>query len=170
MSGTNAIEASGQVPAPAAAVFEYLSSLDNHWRLADRWIEVLSLDGAPEAGPDDPPDRGRVRMRAPLGLSRTVVTRVLASDPPTSMAGSASIGARTMARVSWTLDDHGEMTWVHLAAELESASYVDRVLLALGGREWLRRRFSAVLGRLAGVFADDRERQDSPLGASFDRA
>ena len=170
MSGTDAIEASAEVPAPSATVFEYLSSLDNHWRLADRWIEVLSLDGAPEAGPGHPPDRGRVRMRAPFGLSRTVTTRVLVSDPPTSMAGSASVGGLTTAKVSWTLVDLGEVTRVRLAAALESASPVDRVLLALGGREWLRRRFSAVLGRLAGVFADDRERQDSPRGESFDRA
>jgi Polyketide cyclase / dehydrase and lipid transport len=170
LAGPRPIEASAEVHASAAAVFEYLSGLDNHWWLADRWIEVLSLDIPPGADADDPPDRGRVRMRGPLGLSRTAATRVLVADPPNSMAGSAAIGGGTIARVSWTLDDLGEVTRVRLAAELESASALDRVLLSLGGRAWLRRRFSAVLGRLAGVFAAGREPQAPLVGEAFERA
>jgi hypothetical protein len=170
LPGSAPIEASTEVHASAAMVFEYLSGLDNHWRLADRWIEVLSLDRPPVADPDDPPDRGRVRMRGPLGLSRTAATRVLAADPPSSIAGSAAIGRGTIATVSWTLDDLGEVTRVRLAAELESASALDRVLLSLGGRRWLRRRFSAVLGRLARVFEEAREPQVSLGAEALERA
>jgi catechol 2,3-dioxygenase-like lactoylglutathione lyase family enzyme len=145
--------ATREVHARAERVFEYLSSLDHHWRLADRWIEVVSLERAPGAGPGDPPDRGRVTIRGPFGLRRAAITRVLDADPPRSMAGSARIGARTAARVTWTVDDRDGATHVRLAAELESAAPVDRLLLVLGGRAWLQRRFSSVLGRLAELFA-----------------
>jgi Polyketide cyclase / dehydrase and lipid transport len=169
-AGSPPIEASADVSASPAVVFEYLSALDNHWRLADRWIEVLSLDAGPGASAGDRPDRGRVRMRGPLGLTRTAVTRVLVADPPTSIAGSAAIGRGTVATVGWTLHDLGGGTRVGLAAELESASLLDRVLLSLGGRQWLRRRFSAVLGRLVEAFVAGRELQEAPLREAFDRA
>jgi uncharacterized protein YndB with AHSA1/START domain len=147
------ISATREVPARPERVFEYLSGLDNHWRLADRWIEVVSLDRAPSAEPGEPPDRGRVRIRGPFGLRRTAVTRVLDADPPRSMDGSARIEGRTVARVSWTLEERSSTTEVTLAAELESAAPLDRLLLALGGRLWLQRRFASVLGRLADLFA-----------------
>src|SRR4029453_8802813 len=44
-------------------------------------------------------------------------------------------------------------TDVTLSAELEEATPLDRLLLALGGRAWLQRRFASVLGRLADLFA-----------------
>jgi catechol 2,3-dioxygenase-like lactoylglutathione lyase family enzyme len=147
------ISAAREVHARAERVFEYLSGLDNHWRLADRWIEVVSLDRAPSAPPGAPPDRGRVTIRGPFGLRRTAITRVLDADPPRSMTGSARIEGGTAARVSWTLEDRGSATDVTLSAELEEATPLDRLLLALGGRAWLQRRFASVLGRLADLFA-----------------
>src|SRR5919109_3010214 len=47
-AGRDGIEARGVVEAPRDAVFEFLASLENHWRLADRWIEVLSLERSGE--------------------------------------------------------------------------------------------------------------------------
>ena len=147
------ISVTREVHARPERVFEYLSGLDNHWRLADRWIEVVSLDRAPSAEPGEPPDRGRVTIRGPFGLRRTAATRVLDADPPHSMAGSARIEGGTAARVSWTLEERSGTTEVTLAAELEQATPLDRLLLALGGRAWLQRRFASVLGRLADLFA-----------------
>ena len=148
----SAIAATRDVRADADRVFEYLSSLENHWRLADRWIEVISLGRRPGASPGEPPDRGEVTIRGPLGLRRTAITRVMDAEPPRSMAGSARIG-RTAARVSWSLEDRGRETRVRLAAELERTAPLDRVLLALGGRAWLQRRFASVLSRLSDLFA-----------------
>jgi hypothetical protein len=37
------IEAAALVPAPPEDVFAFLSDLRNHWRLADRFVEVLTL-------------------------------------------------------------------------------------------------------------------------------
>jgi hypothetical protein len=147
------IEATRTVAASREAIFEYLASLENHWRLADRWIEVVTLERAPEGAPLDPPDRGRVRMRGPVGLRRTAATRVVSASPPGSIAGIAEIGRRTRARVSWTLGELDGATAVRLEAEVETAGALDRLLLTFGGIAWLRRRFRSVLERLAQRFA-----------------
>ena len=147
------IVATRTVPAPPHEVFAFLSDLENHWRLADRWIEVVSLDRPLGGRPEARADRGRVRMRGPLGAGRTVATRVLNAEPPNSMAGSAELGRRTRARVSWSLVGRDGETEVTLSAGLEHAGLIDRLLLALGGRVWLRRRFGSVLERLAERFA-----------------
>jgi hypothetical protein len=147
----NSIDAAGFVPATPERVFEFLAALENHWELADRFIDVLELDRPPADAPGA--QGGRVQMQGPLGLSRTATTRVLAADPPREMRGTADVGRGTRARVTWSLAPTGTGTWVSLSARVESASPLDRALLALGGRLWLRRRFSAVIGRLHERFA-----------------
>ena len=142
------LHASTLVDAPPMAVFEFLAALDNHWRLADRWIEVVSLDG-PSGGA---PDRGVVRMRGPLGVGRTARTRVLEAHAPHRLRGSAQIGDGTIARVGWDLEEVEGATLVRLAATVENAGPLDRVLLRLGARAWLRRRFRSVLNRLRDHF------------------
>src|SRR5437762_1525391 len=90
------IEAVGLVHAPPEDVFEFLSDLANHWRLLDRHVEVLEIDGTP-------PDRAIVRLRGPIGVRRTVRTRVTAARNPRLIIGIAELGGGTRARVSWTL-------------------------------------------------------------------
>jgi hypothetical protein len=145
------IEATALVPAAPAEVFGFLSDLSNHWRLVDRLVEVVSLDG-------EPPDRAVVRLCGPLGLRRTVRTRVTATRAPRLLIGVAELGEggssdSTRALVSWTLAGRFGQTRVRLAAEIEHATRLDRLLLALGGRAWLRRRFAFGLERLAERFA-----------------
>src|ERR687886_521910 len=57
------IEAAALVPAPPEDVFAFLSDLRNHWRLADRFVEVLTL----EASDGERADGGRGRGRGPPG-------------------------------------------------------------------------------------------------------
>jgi Polyketide cyclase / dehydrase and lipid transport len=127
------------VPAGRETVFAFLIDLANHWDLADRWVEVVSLTAAH--------DGGSVRVHGPLGLRRTVDTRVLAVDRPARIDGVAELG-RTRALVAWALAEEGEGTRVRLTATVLAASPLDRLLLAAGGRIWLRRRFAATLARL----------------------
>jgi hypothetical protein len=134
------------VEAPPSAVFEYLSDLENHWQLADRFIEVLRL----ERGPDGRAHGGSVRMHGPLGLRRTATTRVVEAVPESIMRGTADLGG-TRALVRWSLSAQSESTVVDLVAEVEQAGWRDRALLAVGGRRWLARRFRAILERLAAL-------------------
>jgi len=144
------VEATRVVAAPRKAVFRFLSDLENHWALGDRFIEVLELH---RSSPDAPAHGGRVAMHGPLGISRTVRTRVAEVEPPDSMAGTAEIGSRTHAWVRWTFAPDGDATEVRLAAQVEEASALDRMMLLTGGLWWLRRRFDDVLERLDGRLA-----------------
>ena len=128
------------MPARREAVFAFLADLANHWDLADRWVEVVSLTPAH--------DRGRVTVRGPLGLKRTVDTQVHETEPPTRIEGVAELG-RTRALVAWWLEEDGTGTRVRLSATVVEAGALDRLLLAAGGRAWLRRRFASTLDRLA---------------------
>jgi hypothetical protein len=139
------IRANGLVPARREAVFAFIARLEHHWRVADRWIEVLELD-ADGLG-------GRVRMRGPLGVSRTVTTRVDESDAPARLHGTALLGA-TRAEVTWTLSDAGfDATRVQLEARVLEAGALDRMLLAAGGRAWLRRRLASTVAALAAALS-----------------
>jgi uncharacterized protein YndB with AHSA1/START domain len=140
------IEAVALVPAAPEEVFAFLSDLANHWRLLDRHVDVLEFDGSP-------PDRAVVRLRGPLGVRRAVRTRITAAREPRLIIGVAELGTGTRALVSWTLAARLGETRVRLAAEVEHVSTFDRLLLALGGRAWLERRFAFGLGRLAQRFA-----------------
>jgi hypothetical protein len=136
-----AIAASGRVPAPPEVAFAMLADLADHWRLIDRWTEIE--DVAPDGR------AATVRLRGPLGLRRTARTRVLLSRAPHALEGEARVGRRTVGRVRWSLSRDGAATLVVLSADVAHASRLDRALLALGGRRWLRARFADALGRLA---------------------
>ncbi len=133
------------VHAPLEALFAYLADLEQHWQLADRFIEVVSLERPPEGGPAV---GGVVRLRGPLGLGRSARTRVSETRPPTRLSGRAAVGRRTSARVTWTLRPSGAGTAVRLEAVVERAGILDAILLAVGGRAWMQRRFGALLETL----------------------
>jgi uncharacterized protein YndB with AHSA1/START domain len=121
-------------------VFEFLSDLENHWLLADGAISVVQVE---------PGDGGRVRMRGPLGVHRTAVTSLERVEAPRLIAGTAEVGPRTRAHVIWELEPDGDGgTSVTLAARVEEAAPLDRLLLAAGGRAWLESRFQRILATL----------------------
>ena len=133
------------MPVSPRALFEFLSDLERHWLLADRFVEVLTLERVPGTGRAV---GGTVRVRGPLGLARTARTRVVEAVPHVRMSGTAEVGRRTRARVTWTLTEQGRLTLVQLDAVVERAGRADAVMLALGGRRWMRRRFAAILATL----------------------
>jgi hypothetical protein len=144
-SQAGAIEAAALVPAECEAVFDFLSDLGNHWRLAICFVEVIELGAGRPGGA---PDSATVRLRGPLGLSRIAQTKVTAVRAPRLMIGTAEVGSRTRARVSWTLARRLNETRVRLSAEVDGAGPFDRAMLALGGRRWLERRFADTLAAL----------------------
>jgi hypothetical protein len=96
-------------------VFGFLADLENHWLLADRFVEVLTLERA-EVGRAN---GARVRLRRPLGVRRTAATQVLAADPPQGMASVADVGRRTRAFVRWKLRDGDGGTAIRLEAVID---------------------------------------------------
>ena len=130
--------------------FDFLSDIDNHWLLADRFLEVIDLNGD-RGGTRS--ENGLVRIKGPLGSARTVATRVLETEPPRRISGLAEVGRGTVAHVTWTLDPAQQGVHVCLVAQVERAGLLDRLLLAIGGRIWLRTRFEAVLAQLDHLLA-----------------
>ncbi len=135
------IAAERAVAAPPERVFEFLADLRNHWRLEQRFLELDELGE----------DGGKIRLKGPLGLSRTVWTQVLEAERPTRVAGRADLSGGTVGLVAWDIRPSGPGSTVRLSAEVPQASAFDRVFLALGGRAWFRGLFRRALENLDDV-------------------
>ena len=131
------------IAADRAEVFAFLTDLENHWLIADRFVDVVDLEGPPGARTG-----GCVRIRGPFGVHRSARTRVDYAAPPEEMGGSARIGHATAAHVRWLLEPAGGATAVTLGATVEHAGTLDRLLLGLGGLAGMRRRFDNTLRAL----------------------
>jgi hypothetical protein len=139
------IAASTHVSAPRPLVFAFLADRNNHWHLAGRSLEPLEI-GQTGAGQL----AGVVAIWGPLGVRRRARTRVVTVDEPELLAGVAELAGGTTADVRWELVDAGERgTLIELSATVTAASPLDRLLLALGGRLWMRRVFARTLDLLA---------------------
>ena len=122
-------------------VYAFLAQLENHWRLSDRYLRLEQLS-ADRRG-------GRIVIGTPFGLRRTARTRVSATSRPAGLSGAADVGRSTTARVHWIIEPRDAGALVGLEATVIAAGPLDKLLLAAGGRWWLRRRFASVLALLA---------------------
>jgi len=145
------VHATRSVAADVADVFAFLADLENHWRLADRFVEVVELAGPPGARTG-----GRVRVRGPLGLRRTATIRIDVIRPAQEVRGSAAMSGGTVARVRWLLRPLDGRTVVMLGATVEEARRLDRVLLRAGGLVWMGKRFEGALESLEDALAGAR--------------
>jgi hypothetical protein len=137
------IVARREIPAPAEDVLTFLTEIENHVRLAPGSVEVLSL-----ARRADLSVRAVVRLRGPLGVRRLAATELLPPLAPGVIEGRAAIGGGTFASIAWRVQMGAARTEVILCASIDETSRLDQVLLCLGGRRWLERRFVAALERL----------------------
>ncbi len=141
--GTFDIQASRTVRADAEQIFRFLADLENHWLIADRFVDVVDLTGPPGARTG-----GRVRVKGPLGVRRTAATRVVFACPVREMGGSAQTSGGTIAHVRWLLRPEDGRTHVTLGATIEQAGALDGLLLRAGGKAWMRARFDGALRSL----------------------
>jgi hypothetical protein len=147
LEDTITISADRRIAASGAETFAFLAAPATHRRLQVRGIASLSLDGDSA----DLLSGGAAVLRGPLGLRRTVHTRVALHQFPTRLAGSALSDSGTAAHISWTLREQEDgTTIVELTAVLGPIARRDRLLLAVGGGLWIRRLFAETLRRLAG--------------------
>jgi hypothetical protein len=158
------IRAVRTVPVAPATLFAFLADLENHWRIAERFVRVVRLEGEPGR------HHGSVlRVHGPLGIARTTHAAVEATEPERTIEGTATVGRRTHARVCWTLDPVAGGTAVTLTATVLRAGPLDHALLLLGGRWWLRRGFDAALRTLAEVAAGTGPVPEDGLRRTADR-
>jgi len=142
--GGAVLAADAVVGARAAEIFPLLCDLDRHHDLTDGGMRILRLEG----------QRGRrtgglVELRGPLGIRRLVRTRVSGAEPGRRLWGTAETEHGARAHVEWRLRPHdAESTAVQVRIEVEASNWPERMLLALGGRAWLRARMRAALRRV----------------------
>jgi hypothetical protein len=125
------------------AVFDLLTDLKRHWPLlgADL-VEAGLVDGSNG-------DSASLIVRGPFpGLQRTVVTRVIESQPYDLFRGEATAGS-TAAIIEWQLSEDGSpgAADVTFRALIEPGGIRDRFLVN-AARPWLTRRCAQVLRRL----------------------
>ena len=148
------------LPVGPEEAFAFLSRPDNHRRLATARVALRELDVT---------NHGELRgaammLRGPLWLRRPARTRVVSMRRPAHLAGTARVGSGTEVEVRWELVGAGpgagagagaEATVAVLTATVTRAAIADRLLLAVGGRAWVRRLFAATLERLAAELCED---------------
>lgn len=142
------VHATRSVRAEVADVFTFLADLENHWLLADRFVEVVELSGPPGGRTG-----GLVRLRGPLGLRRTATIRIDVARPADEVRGTAEMSGGTIARVRWLLRSEHRRTLVTLGATIEAAGPLDRLLLRAGGLAWMTGRFEGALAALEHALA-----------------
>jgi hypothetical protein len=141
-SRPRSIHARKQVRVPQEALYAFLATLDNHWLLTDRFVSLVRLHG-----PVSSRTGGEITIRGPWGLHRHARTRLETHDDASCLVGTAVVGPRTIARVTWALTPIPGGTDVALSAAVLTAGPLDRVLL-VAAAPWLRRRFLAAIVRL----------------------
>ena len=151
------ITAVRELPLAAGHVYAYLVQLENHRYLGGPQLRVDRLDE----------DRrgGRIIIAAPLGLRRVARTTVTTLEEPHRFGGVAHVGRSTRAHVHWSVEHRHSGARVVLEAHIASAGMVDRALLGVGGRWWLRRAFQRALERLAEALEGECARPEPIMAA-----
>ncbi len=126
-------------------VYAFLERLENHWHLNDEYLRMERLR----------PDRrgATVSVRGPGGLRRTALTEVTTTHAPHRFGGTVTTTTRTRAGAWWTIEPNPSGARVSLSAAIAPRGFVDRLLLARGGRGWLERRCERVVARLGAALA-----------------
>jgi uncharacterized protein YndB with AHSA1/START domain len=138
------LTADAVVGAPPSQIYPLLCDLDQHRHLTDDGMRILRLEG--EEGRRT---GGLVELRGPMGIKRLVRTSVSGAEPGKRLWGTALTEQGAKAHVDWRLQPrHGERTTVEVRIEVQAARWPERLLLALGGRTWLRARMRAALRRM----------------------
>jgi uncharacterized protein YndB with AHSA1/START domain len=132
------VRAARSIASPPERVFNLLETFDHHLDLVSERVERLERY---QEGP-------RVRLRGPLGVSRTVRTRLTYARRPESIVGRIDAGGRTRGTVRWSIQRSGAGSWVQVEGRAEALGWMDRLLAILGGRRWLNRSIELALERL----------------------
>lgn len=122
---------------PPERVYELVADIGRHAQIMDRRLRFGGVDAERRGG--------RIVIAGPLGLRRVAHTAVTADQAPHRFGGVAAVGPRTLALAHWRIAPAPGGATVVLEATPLRLGALDRLLLALGGRRWLRDAFARVL-------------------------
>jgi hypothetical protein len=146
------ISARRALPVGPEEAFAFLSLAHNHRRLVTAQVGLCELHLT-----DDGELHGALMvLRGPLWLRRAARTRVVSTRRPEHLAGAARVGSGTEVEVRWDLDGADpEAAVAILTATVTRLATIERVLLAIGGRAWVKRLFAATLDQLAAELCEE---------------
>lgn len=153
--GVATVAAALIVNVPARAVYDFLVRLPNHALIGGRGLRLETVA-----------DDGRaalISLRGPLGIRRTAHTSVTVLRPPHRFGGTALVGRRTAAYVTWSIAPAGLGSLVTLSATIMRAGPLDRLLLTLGGRWWVARSFRHAIALLGATLTGEPGQRYAPM-------
>lgn len=143
---------------PRGEVFEYLLDIANLWEFTDHYIQEFHLTREDTYGVGA---GARFRIDAPFQRFDWADMTITDVEPPRRIVMKGRGGKYNRIRMVWVFtveDGPGGSAAVTWTTETEPKVPSDRVLEALSGARWYRRRQSRALKRLRSIFEEDRER------------
>jgi uncharacterized protein YndB with AHSA1/START domain len=162
----DAFTVSTTISRPREEVFDYLADIANHAEFSDHYLVDWHLLR------EDPRGVGagaRFRVKAPLNRFAWADMTIAELQRPYRILERGRGGKYNRIRIvsSYTLQPApGGATQVDLTFETETALPSDRLMDALGGRSWMRRKSARGMRRLRTILEEGRERGTRPTVAA----
>lgn len=162
----DAFTVSTTISRPREEVFEYLSDIANHAEFSDHYLVDWHLLR------EDPRGVGagaRFRVKAPLNRFSWADLTISELQRPFRILERGRGGKYNRIRIVaiYTLQPApGGGTQVDLTLETETALPSDRLMDAMGGRSWMRRKSARAMRRLTTILEDGRDRGSRPTVAA----
>ena len=143
---------------PREEVFEYLVDVANLWEFTDHYVQEFHLTREDTYGTGA---GARFRIDAPFQRFDWADVTIADVEAPRRIVLKGRGGKYNRIRMVWIFTvERGsagstEVTWT---SETEPKFPSDRLLEALSGRRWHKKRQSRALKRLRSIFEEDRER------------
>ena len=158
IAAVDTIAVSTTITKPREEVFEYLADIANHAEFTDHYLVDWHLTRA------DPYGLGagaRFRVKAPMSRFAWADMTFVELDPPYRIVEHGRGGKYNRVRMlgTYTLSPAaGGTTKVQYTFETEPPLLSDKLLEALGGRAWTRRKSAKAMRRLRSILEEGRDR------------
>ena len=151
---------------PREEVFDYLADIANHAEFCDHYLVDWRLLRENSYGVGA---GARFRVKAPLNRFAWADLTLAEMKPPYRIVEHGRGGKFNRIRIlsTYTLQEGpGDTTRVEFTLETEPALASDRLIEALGGRAWMKRKNSKAMRRLRTILEENRDRGRRPTVAA----
>ena len=162
----DAFTVSTTISRPREELFEYLADIANHAEFSDHYLSNWHLLRTDSYGQGA---GARFRVQAPLNRFSWADLSIAETQPPYRIVLHGRGGKFNRVRILavYTLvEGPSDTTRVEFTLETEPALLSDRLVEALGGRSWLKRKANRAMRRLRTIFEEGRDRGRRPTVAA----
>jgi uncharacterized protein YndB with AHSA1/START domain len=162
----DAFTVSTTISRPREEVFEYLADIANHAEFSDHYLTDWHLLREETYGVGA---GARFRLHTRLNRFSWADLSIAEAQPPYRILQRGRGGKYNRVRILATytlLEGPGDTTRVDFTLETEPSLPSDRVVEALGGRSWLKRKTTRAMRRLRVILEEGRDRGGRPTVAA----